>query len=235
MVLTRLAAADCGLDLSGARIVVQGMGNVGGNAARLLADAGARIVGVADASACFYARDGVDVRAVQAHIARAGALDGYLQPGLSRVPADRFMGLECDVLIPAALGGVIHAGNAADVRAGLIVEGANLPTTPAADAILARRGVTVVPDLVANAGGVTVSYFEWRQNLRQQTLSIGETRSELSRILQNAYESVRKTARALNTSLRTGAYALGMRRILDAAAGEDALAPTTGRVTNDAG
>jgi glutamate dehydrogenase (NAD(P)+) len=235
MVLTRLAAADCELDLSEARIVVQGMGNVGGNAARLLADAGARIVGVADASACLYASEGVDVRAVRAHIARTGVLDGYRQPGLSRVPADRFMGLECDVLIPAALGGVIHAGNAADVKARLIVEGANLPTTPAADEILAQRGVTVVPDLVANAGGVTVSYFEWRQNLCQQTLSIGETRAELSRILRNAYESVRRTARELNTSLRTGAYALGMQRILDAAAREDGMAPTTGRAANDAG
>lgn len=220
-VIAQRAAADCGLDLSEARIVVQGMGNVGGHAARLLADAGARIVGVADASACFYARDGIDIAAAQAHIARSGQLDGYCQPGLDHVHPAHFIGLDCDVLIPAALGGVIHAGNAADVKAQLIVEGANLPTTPAADEILTRRGITVVPDIVANAGGVTVSYFEWRQNLSQQPLSIQQTRSELARILQDAYTSVKEMAERLDTSLRTAAYALGMQRILDAAVDDD--------------
>ena len=220
-VIAQRAAADCGLDLSEARIVVQGMGNVGGHAARLLADAGARIVGVADASACFHARYGIDIAAAQAHIARSGQLDGYCQPGLNRVHPAHFIGLDCDVLIPAALGGVIHAGNAADVKAQLIVEGANLPTTPAADEILTRRGITVVPDIVANAGGVTVSYFEWRQNLSQQPLSIQQTRSELARILQDAYTSVKEMAERLDTSLRTAAYALGMQRILDAAVDDD--------------
>ncbi len=216
MVTARCAAADCGLDLSEARVVVQGMGNVGGHAARLLAAAGACIVGLADASGCFYASEGVDITAAQAHIARTGRLDGYHQPGLERISSTDFIGLDCDVLIPAALGGVIHARNAANVNARLIVEGANLPTTPAADEILAQRGITVVPDIVANAGGVTVSYFEWRQNLLEHVLTINETRAELTRTLQHAYQSVRSMADELNTSLRTAAYALGMQRILEA-------------------
>lgn len=232
MVVAEQAAADCGLDLSEARVVVQGMGNVGGHAARLLAAAGARIVGVADASASFYAGDGIDVAAAQTHIARTGRLDGYHQPGLGRVAPDEFIGLECDVLIPAALGGVIHAGNAAEVTAELIVEGANLPTTPAADEILHRRGITVVPDIVANAGGVTVSYFEWRQNLRQQPLTIEETRSELSRILQSTYRAVREMAEALNTSLRTAAYALGMQRIMEASASAESDLPVRDRAAS---
>lgn len=234
MVITQCAAADCGLDLSGARIVVQGMGNVGGHAAQLLADAGACIVGVADASACYFAAEGIDVIAARQHIACTGQLDGYHQRGLERVAASDFIRLDCDVLIPAALGGVIHTGNAREVNAKLIVEGANLPTTPAADEELARRGIAVVPDVLANAGGVTVSYFEWRQNLRRQSITMAQTRCELTRILRHTYGAVRATADELGTSLRTAAYALGMQRILDAAP-EEAARNAMGRAANGAG
>ena len=215
-VVTEAAAADRGIDLEGARVVVQGMGNVGGHAARLLADAGARIVGIADVSASLFNPTGFDMDAVRRHLAVTGDLDGYAAPGVETVAPEDFMGLECDVLVPAALSGALHAGNAADVQAQLVVEGANLPTTPAADSILARRGVTVVPDLLANAGGVTVSYFEWKQNVTQQPCSAEAMRARLRTMMRQAYRSVREVASEHGTTLRTAAHVLGIRRLLQA-------------------
>lgn len=221
-VVAEAAAADCGIDLDGARVVVQGMGNVGSHAARLLAEAGACIVGIADVSARLFRPSGFDLGAVQRHLDRAGELHGYTAPGAEPVAPADFMGLDCDVLVPAALSGALHVGNAADVKAQLIVEGANLPTTPAADDILARRGVTVVPDLLANAGGVTVSYFEWKQNVTKQPCPAPAMRTQLQIMMQQAYRSVRTMASETGTTLRTAAHALGLRRLLQAEAAKPA-------------
>lgn len=215
-VVTQAVLADHGVDIAGARIVIQGLGNVGSHAARCLANAGATIVGVADATAALHAPDGIDVAAVCRHVASTGRLRGYMAPGVRPIRGPDVLGLDCDVLVPAALGGVLHAGTASDVQAQFVVEGANLPTTPAADDRLAQRGVTVVPDLLVNAGGVTASFFEWEGNLNGPVRTLAETRSDLAGILQRAYHTVRDAAMEHATSLRTGAYIVGIRRVLAA-------------------
>ena len=212
-VLTQAALNAIGQPVDGARVVIQGMGNVGGYAAQCLSRVGAHIVGVADASGAYFVPDGIDVEAALRHIDTNGALEGYHEPGLVPVAPDAFLGLPCDVLIPAALGGVLTERTAREVQARIVVEGANLPTTAAADDVLARNGVTVVPDLLANAGGVTVSYFEWEQNLNGATQSLEATRCRLTRVLHAAYRNTRAFAASHRTTLRTAAYALGMRRI----------------------
>ena len=212
-VLTRAVLDALGRSVDGARVVIQGMGNVGGYAAQCLARAGAHIVGVADASGAYFAPNGIDVTATLRHLERHGVLNGYHEPGLVPVAPDAFLGLPCDVLIPAALGGVLTERTAHHVKAQVVVEGANLPTTSAADDVLTRNGVTVVPDLLANAGGVTVSSFEWEQNVNGTTQSLDATRCRLTRVLHTAYRSTRTFAAAHGTTLRIAAYALGMRRI----------------------
>lgn len=214
--VTQAVLADHGVDVAGACVVIQGMGNVGSHAARCLADAGAVIVGVADASAALHAPGGLDVEAVCRHVSMTGALRGYAAPAVQPVGGTELLGLNCDVLIPAALGGVLHAGTAPDVQARFVVEGANLPTTPRADDILADRGVVVVPDLLANAGGVTASFFEWEHNLHGRARTLAQTRIELGRRLHDAYRTVQRTAAAHQTTLRTAAYMVGMRRVLAA-------------------
>lgn len=215
-VITQAVLADHGVDVEGARIVIQGLGNVGSHAARCLSAAGATIVGVADATAALHAPDGLDVDALCRHLGTTGVLRGYRESGARRIGGTAVLGLDCDVLVPAALGGVLNADTAPDVQARFVVEGANLPTTPRADDVLAERGVTVVPDLLVNAGGVTASYFEWTDNLQGHTRSLVQTRTDLSRILRRAYHTVRDTAATYESTLRTAAYAVGMQRVLDA-------------------
>lgn len=215
-VVTQAVLADHGVDVAGARIVIQGLGNVGSHAARCLSHAGATIVGVADATAALHAPDGIDVEAVCRHVASTGRLRGYAAPGVRPIRGPETLALNCDVLIPAALGGVLHAGTAPSVQARFVIEGANLPTTPAADDRLAQRGVTVVPDLLVNAGGVTASFFEWEGNLDGPVRTLAETRSDLTGTLQQAYHTVRDTAAEYGVSMRTAAYLVGMRRVLAA-------------------
>jgi glutamate dehydrogenase (NAD(P)+) len=217
--VARAAAEDLGFGLDGARVVVQGLGNVGGYAARFLAQEGATIVGVSDSSGSFFAPDGFDIEAVLRHKYEEspnGQIAGYDGDGVEAVSTDAFMTLDCDILVPAALEGALHAGNAADVQARLVVEGANLPTTPAADETLARRGVRVLPDILANAGGVIVSYVEWRQNLQEHVQPVDETRSELEATLLEAYRTVRDVAETHDVTLRTAAHVVGIRRIREA-------------------
>ena len=204
-----------GRTLDGARVVVQGLGNVGGYAAQLLDEAGAQIVGVADATGTLFAPTGFDVRDLLTYVASTGGVDGYARDKAEPIGAADLWRIEADLIVPAALGGVIDAATAHDVQAGVIVEGANLPTTPAADEILARRGITVVPDLLANAGGVLVSYIEWEQNVRQTATSLEETRARLTRILRRRFQEVTRFADTHATTLRTAAYALGLQRLVE--------------------
>ena len=214
--VTRAAAPRAGVGLHEASVAVQGFGSVGSYAAATLAEMGATITAVADADACLFSPEGLDVTAMQQHVSRHGTLAGYAEAGSRAIDHADFVCLPCDVLVPAALEGVIHRGNARDVQAHLVVEGANLPTTPAADDVLERRGITVVPDLLANAGGVAASYVEWEQNVRQTTYDRAETRRRIAATLDRALSDTLRWAQAHRTTLRTAAYALGITRILDA-------------------
>lgn len=209
------AARKIGLNLEGARIAVQGFGNVGGVAARLFQDAGAKIVAVQDHSATIYAPQGLDVRQLLAHVEQHRRIEGFEGAETLR-NRDDFWKIETDILIPAALEGQINASNAGDIRTKILVEGANGPTTPAADDILTENGVLVVPDVVANAGGVTVSYFEWVQDAANFFWSEEEINLRLERIMREAFSAVWQVSRDKDVTLRTAAYIVACTRILEA-------------------
>jgi glutamate dehydrogenase (NAD(P)+) len=204
------AAADAGLDLDGATVAVQGFGNVGSWSAHFLAEMGARIVGVSDVEGAVVG-DGLDVDRLREITAGGDSVVAY--DGGERATNAELLELDVDILVPAALGDVIHKWNARHVKARLIVEGANAPTTPAADALLEERGITVVPDILANAGGVTVSYFEWVQNLQQFRWTASKVDEELRSIMETAYDAVRDMAREHRVSLRTAAFMVAIRRV----------------------
>ena len=221
VMLTALAAArdHMGASPEGLRVVVQGFGNVGMNAALLLAERGCTVVGVSDHTGGYHRADGLDLDDVVAHVRREGGdrtLAGYAGPGVEPVAHEDFMGLDCDVLVPAAIESAIHEDNVDSVQARLIVEGANLPVTPIADRRLRERGVLIVPDILANAGGVIVSYFEWSQNFQQYRWSIEDVNERLERILLKAYADVAARTKQLGCSMREAAFALAIERVLTA-------------------
>src|SRR5690606_23425874 len=165
VIAVREAACYQGWDLNGATAVIQGFGNAGSISARLLNELGVRIVAVCDTTGNAYDPDGMDPLELLAHKQRTGSVRGF--PGSREVPPEEFLTIPCDILVPAAMENQITADNAPRIRARIVVEAANGPTTPEADAILYKRGITVIPDILASAGGVTVSYFEWVQNLNR--------------------------------------------------------------------
>lgn len=209
------AARDAGIDLDGASVAVQGFGNVGSWSAHYLGALGARIVAVSDVDGAIHSGDGLDLEAVKAAVANEGSVVAV--EGVQRISNDELLEMDVDVLVPAALGGVLHRDNAANVKARLVVEGANAPTTPAADEILFDRGITVVPDILANAGGVTVSYFEWVQNLQQFRWSGSRVDEELQRIMTEAYAEVTRIASESDVPLRRAAFMLAIQRVATAA------------------
>jgi glutamate dehydrogenase/leucine dehydrogenase len=208
------AAKRLGLELRGKRIVVQGYGNVGSVAARLLWREGCVVAGVSDVRGGIYSPAGLDIGRLDAHHAEAGTVVGF--PGADPVSGPDLLELPCDVLIPAAIGSQIHAGNADRVKATLIAEGANGPTTPEADAILRDRGVTVIPDILANAGGVVVSYFEWVQGLQYYFWRESEITARLQEIMTRAFNRVWTIAEKDGTDLRAAALMEGVRRVAEA-------------------
>jgi glutamate dehydrogenase (NAD(P)+) len=213
-VIAARAAADAGVQMQGATVAIQGFGNVGYWAGHFLAAMGARVVAISDVDGGIHAGGGIDPeRAMGAARAEGSvvALDG-----VERISNDDLLALDVDILVPAALGGVITAANARDVRARMVVEGANAPVTPAADAILEERGVQVVPDILANAGGVTVSYFEWVQNLQQFRWSAERVDEELVQVLSRAYAAVRETAIERSVPLREAAFMVAIERVAEA-------------------
>ncbi len=210
-VITERAAADYGIELEGATVAIQGFGNVGSWSARYLAELGARVVAVSDVDGAIHDENGLDIeRLVEI---TGGGESVVAMDGVRRISNEDLLTMDVDILVPAALGGVIHRWNARHVKARLVVEGANAPTTPAADALLAERGIVVVPDILANAGGVTVSYFEWVQNLQQFRWTAEKVDEELTAIMRNAYDAVRDTAREHSTSLRTAAFMVAIQRV----------------------
>ena len=211
--------AKHGLPRPGTRIVIQGFGNVGSWVARLAEEVGALVVGVGDVRGAIAAPSGIDVPALYAHAVAGRSIPDFARDhvGVEQIPAQELLALECEVLIPAALGGVLHDGNAAQVQAKVVLEAANTPTTPAADAIFAERGITVVPDILANAGGVVVSYFEWAQNRQHFSWDEAEVNARLQAIMQRAFAEVGHRADADQVSLRAAAYAVGIERVVAAA------------------
>ncbi len=211
-VTTVEAARHLGLEIAGARVAVQGFGNVGEAAARLFAEAGARVVALQDGSGSIANPAGLDLQAVKAWRQTQRSLLGA--PGAETIEAERFWSTDADILVVAAMENQINAANAGLIRARLIVEGANGPTTPEADLILQERGITVIPDVLANAGGVTVSYFEWVQDISAFFWTEDEINARLDRIMREAFAAVWEAARSKGIVMRTAAFVLGCERVL---------------------
>ena len=208
------AAAHIGLDVTTARIAVQGFGNVGGIAAKLFAQAGARVVAVQDHGGTIFREAGLDVDRLLAHVARVGSVAGFEHAEV--LSPDAFWDVPCDILIPAALEGQITAANAGRIQARMVIEGANGPTTPQADDILNDRNILVLPDVIANAGGVTVSYFEWVQDFSSFFWSEDEINARLVRVMREAFAGVWQVAQDHKVSLRTATFIVACKRILHA-------------------
>ena len=207
------------MEVPGLKVVVQGFGNVGMNAALLLAEQGCTIVGVSDVSGGLFNSEGIDVDDLRRYKEREGGdhtIAGYNGGGIEEVSHADFMGLPCDLLVPAAMESAINEDNVDSVQAKIIVEGANLPVTPDADAKLIERGVIIVPDILANAGGVTVSYFEWAQNFQQFSWDEDEVNAKLEKIMLKAYRAVTGKAKSLDATLREAAFALAIDRLVTA-------------------
>ena len=205
-----------GIDPATATVAVQGFGNVGSVSAQLMAEHGFRICAVSDVSGGVYDPAGLDMAALMEHRRATGYVAGF--PGTRSVTNADLLELPVDVLVPAALENQITERNAERIRARVIIEGANGPTTPDADLVLERRGIVVVPDILANAGGVTVSYFEWVQDLQSFFWEEGEINNKLERILQRAFAQMCEQADLHGVSLRLGAYLVAVKRVADATA-----------------
>ena len=207
-----------GRELPGTTVAVQGYGNVGSFAATILDHMGCKVTAVSDVSGGIYNPDGLDIADINWHVKNhpRRLLDGYKAPGVERISNDELLTSAVDVLIPAALEHQINANNAQDIQASMIVEGANGPTTPEADEILQDRGIIVVPDILANAGGVIVSYFEWVQDLQFYFWDEDEVNRNLKRIMVNSFKRVWDYSHQQEVSLRMGAYMLAVESVANA-------------------
>jgi glutamate dehydrogenase/leucine dehydrogenase len=212
--VTRETLKRLGRELPGATVAVQGFGNVGSNAAKLLHTNGARVVAISDVSGAIHDSHGLDMPRVLAYYRETGQLRGF--PGSQLIDNDALLRLPVDVLLPAAMEGQITRDNASQIQASIIVEGANGPTTPDADEILGRRGVLVVPDILANAGGVVVSYFEWVQDRYGYFWKEAEVNERLEEKMVAAFDAVWSTRDRFDVDARTAAYILAVERIIEA-------------------
>ena len=211
MLVTRQALAKLGMPMQGARVAVQGFGNVGSVAADLLQKEGAKIIAVSDKSGGIHNPDGLDVTDMLAYVKQNKLLKGY--PKGAAVSNEDLLTLECDVLVPAALENVITSKNARDIKAKIICEGANGPTSAEADAILEEKGIYVIPDILANAGGVTVSYFEWVQDRGGYFWDEATVNERLEKIMVRSFDEVDTMAKKHQVSNRIGAYMLAIERV----------------------
>ncbi len=213
MMIIRELMKDLSRDMKGFKIVIQGFGNVGSNAALLLAEQGCDIIAVSDVKGGIITRNrsGLNVKNVISHLKRTGSVVDF--PGTENITNEDLLELECDILIPAALECVLHKDNAEKVKAQFIAEAANLPTTPEADEIFESRGIIVLPDILTNAGGVTVSYFEWAQNLQQMFWEEEKVNSELYRYLVRAYRDIADYSKSDKVTLKQAAYEISIARV----------------------
>jgi glutamate dehydrogenase (NAD(P)+) len=208
------AARGAAMDLKGARVVIQGFGNVGSVAARLLWREGCLVIAVSDAKGGVLNPKGLDIRELNNHVKETGSVVGF--PGAEAITNAELLELPCEVLVPAAVGGQITVHNADRIKSRIIAEGANGPTTTEADEILADRHVTVIPDILANAGGVVVSYFEWVQGLQYYFWRESEINTRLQELIIRAFNQVAAVVKRESVSLRTAALMLGVRRVAEA-------------------
>jgi len=215
VICTKEAAKRKDMPFRDAAVAIQGFGNVGYWTAALAQEQGAKVVAVSDIRGGIYNADGLDVDTVLKHSRDAGSVQGYHDA--DDVSNQDVLELPCDILVPAAIHGVIRSDNASKIQARMIVEAANGPTTPTADEILVDRGITVVPDILANAGGVTVSYFEWVQNIQQFRWELEQVNFELKKRMTRATQQVFERAEANRTTLRDAAFDIGVGRVASAA------------------
>ena len=214
VICIREAAKELGLELGNLRIAVQGYGNVGSNVVSILNSYGCKIIGVVDVFGGVYCEDGLNPEALTAQLKETGSVKDT--PGTESLSNTELFELDCDVLVPAAIANQITQANADKIQAKMITEGANGPTTPEADEILADKGVTVIPDVLANAGGVTVSYFEWVQNLMHYYWTEEEVAERLERVMTESFSAVLSIARKKGASMRAAAYDLAIMRVAEA-------------------
>ncbi len=215
VICARESARRKGVDFDGARVAIQGFGNVGSWAATIASEEGGRVVAVSDVGGGSYNPNGLDLGDVSRHQKEAMSVTTY--PQGDAVTNEELLELDCDILIPAAIQGVIGSHNADRIKAKLVVEAANAPTTPVADEILTDRGVTVVPDILANTGGVTVSYFEWVQNIQQFRWELDQVNDELFKRMRKATDQVFQRAGDRDTTLRDAAFDIAVERVSHAA------------------
>jgi len=215
MTVTMAAMERLGLAPGDCTVAVQGFGNVGSIAAELLADQGCTVVAVSDITGGYYNGKGLDIKKMQTYVQEnGGTLEGY--PDAEQITNEELLTLDADVLVPAAKEDQIDAEIAEDTGARIIVEGANGPTLPEADTVLRDKGVLVIPDILANAGGVTVSYFEWVQDRQGYFWTEERVNQRLDRMMQDAFAKVYETAEKHDVSLRIGAYVMGVRKVAEA-------------------
>lgn len=213
-ICAREAVKHLGMNMRGLRVVVQGFGNVGLIAAKILEDMGCKIIAISD-SVCGIANpNGIDLEVAENHKAKTGKLRSLV--GYTEVTNEKLLELECDILVPAAIEDVITESNANKIKAKVVVEGANGPSTPKAKEMMHKNGILVIPDILANAGGVTVSYFEWIQNIRREHWSEAEVNKKLEEKMVKAFQDVLKTAKQYKVDMATGACILGIKRIVEA-------------------
>ena len=201
-------------DLINQSVAIQGFGNVGMYAAKYLSELGCKVVAVSDVSATVYNENGLDIQSLENHIADGSLLKDCSEKNI--LDRDAVLSLNCDILIPAAIGGVINSSNWETIQASVIVEAANAPITPFADYHLHDRGTVILPDILANAGGVIVSYFEWTQNIQQHWWSLEEVNQELEKMLNDAANECFVIQKDKNVSLREAAYFIGVQRVIEA-------------------
>jgi glutamate dehydrogenase (NAD(P)+) len=214
LMCSRAAFVELDLPFVGSRAVIQGFGKVGGPLAFLLSSAGMRVIAVSDIGGAVHNAGGLDPSALADHVAQVGTVAGF--EGGERIDADELWDLECELAVPAALDGAIDEHVAQRLGARVVVEAANGPTTPAADPILDRRDIVVVPDILANAGGVTASYFEWAQSRQGYAWEEELVATRLRKVMDEAFMAVWARAEALGVSLRRAAFALGLERVAEA-------------------
>jgi glutamate dehydrogenase (NAD(P)+) len=211
--VVREAVKTKGMNLEGAKVVVQGYGNAGAIAARLLSEDGAKVVAVSDSRGGIMNTNGIDASGAVRYKQEHGNLSGF--GGADDLTNEELLEVECDILVPAALESVITAQNADRIKAKMIAEAANGPTTPEADRILFEKGIMILPDILANAGGVTVSYFEWAQNIQGYYWAEDEVNEKLERVMQHSFRDVHRLAETHSVDMRTGAYMLAISRVVE--------------------
>jgi glutamate dehydrogenase len=213
-VTVRELAKKIGIDLKGAKVAVQGFGNVGSYTALILQEYGARVVAISNSKICIHNEHGIDVGRLMEYREKTGDIKGF--EGTEELPKDEIFSLDVDILVPAALENVITTGNAKDIKAKIVAEGANGPTTPEAEKILEEKGTVVIPDILANAGGVTVSYFEWVQNLYGFYWTEEEILKREEHMMVEAFNNVYNLSKEYSVNLRTAAYMLSVKRVAEA-------------------